>query len=251
MRVNYPNWHVYHAPNLTDDEYTQGHQLCDYFDPSKVQVDSRLHLAVSIRSFRAENLSNLVKAVLDNEKQEAKELFSIVEPQYPIVITRDIEKAKTWLRTKARGTERFGLLASSGGIRLRPIGINVRVGIDVENWFLNRKDDIRSSYFLEEVATEFDVQGLELDWSCIVWDADLRYGFDDWEFKSFRGTCWQNINDDSRKRYLKNAYRVLLTRARQGMVIVIPYGNEDDKTRKQSFYDHTFNYLQEIGFHVL
>jgi len=142
-------------------------------------------------------------------------------------------------------------LACSGGIRLRPIGVNVQVEVDVVNWFLNGKEDIRSSYFLEEVATEFDVQGLELDWTCVAWDSDLRYGLDGWEYKAFRGTSWQNINDDLRKRYLRNAYRVLLTRARQGMVILIPHGSEDDHTRKPSFYDGTFNYLKEIGFKVL
>ncbi len=251
LRNHYSDWQIYHAPNLSDDEYTRSHQISDYFSPDQVSVDNRLHLAVSIRSFRAESISSLVKAVLDDEKPKAKELLREISSRYPIVITRDIEKAKLWLKMKARGTERYGLLASSGGIRLRPIGINVQAKIDVVNWFLNGKSDIRSSYFLEEVATEFDVQGLELDWGCIAWDADLRYGLSGWEYKSFRGTDWQNINDTSRKRYLRNAYRVLLTRARQGMVILVPRGNEDDHTRKPTFYNATFNYLQDIGFDVL
>lgn len=251
LQAHYPGWQVFHSPDLTDDEYTRGHQLSGYFDQTRVKIDSRLHLGVSIRSYRAENMSNLVKAILDNDIQKAKNLRQEISARYPIMITRCIDSAKAWLKSKARGTERYGLLASSGGIRLRPIGINVQVKTNVVNWFLNGKDDIRSSYFLEEVATEFDVQGLELDWSCVVWDADLRYGFDDWEYKSFRGTNWQNVNDDLRKRYLRNAYRVLLTRARQGMVIVVPYGDEDDPTRKPSFYDKTFNYLKEIGFEIL
>jgi hypothetical protein len=196
-------------------------------------------------------MSNLVKAVLDNDTRNAKDLLQEISSRYPIVLTRDFEKAKKWLRSKARGTERYGLLASSGSIRLRPIGINVQVETDVVNWFLNGKDDVRSSYFLEEVATEFDVQGLELDWTCVAWDADLRYGGNNWEYKSFKGTNWLNINDETRKRYLRNAYRVLLTRARQGMVIFVPYGNKEDHTRKPCFYDITFNYLRDIGFEVL
>lgn len=251
LGADYPYWHVYHAPNLTDDEYSQSQDLSSYFDPGQVRVDPRLHLAVSIRSFRAESVSSLVKAVLDNDKLKAKNILPLVSPHYPIVITRDIEKAKAWLKSKARGTERYGLLACSGGVRLRPLGIHVQAEIDVVNWFLNGKYDIRSSYALEEVATEFDVQGLELDWSCVVWDADLRYDSLGWTYKSFRGTSWQNIKDGPRKTYLRNAYRVLLTRARQGMVIVIPHGDEDDETRKPSYYDHTFAYFQEIGFAVL
>jgi hypothetical protein len=251
IRNHYTGWRVYLSPNLTDDEYTRGQPVSDYFQGTQMGMDARLHLAVSIRSFRAESMSNLIKALLDNNLSAATSLRREIASQYPIVVTRDIGKAREWLRSTARGTERYGILASSGGIRLRPIGINVKVETDVVNWFLNGADDIRSSYFLEEAATEFDVQGLELDWTCVVWDADLRYRHSDWEYKSFRGTNWQNINDDLRRRYLRNAYRVLLTRARQGMVVVVPDGNEADRTRKPSFYDGTFDYLARIGFEVL
>ena len=115
------------------------------------------------------------------------------------------------------------------------------------NWFLDGKDDVRSSFYLEDVATEFHVQGLELDWSCVVWDGDLRYALNGWQTYSFKGNKWQNIFNIDRKKYLLNAYRVLLTRARQGMVIVIPEGNSEDHTRKREYYDHTFNYLKSIG----
>jgi DUF2075 family protein len=112
---------------------------------------------------------------------------------------------------------------------------------------LDDSDDVRSSFYLEDVATEFDVQGLELDWSCVVWDADLRLCDGAWQHHSFVGSRWQKIRADERQRYLKNAYRVLLTRARQGMVVVVPEGSEKDPTRSRSFYDGTFDYLRSIG----
>lgn len=252
LRDFFPDWRVYFSPNLTDDEYTRGQDLKGFFIGRQPRLDKRLHLAVSLRSFRAENVSGLVKAVLDNDVKTARDFRDRTQQSYPIVITRDLSKARHWLRNKARGNERAGILASSGAIRLRPEGITVRAeAVDVVNWFLNDKEDIRSSCFLEEVATEFDVQGLELDWACVAWDADLRYVEGAWDHKAFRGTAWQNVNDETRRRYLKNAYRVLLTRARQGMVIFVPRGDATDKTRPPEFYDGTFEYLRSIGFPVL
>jgi hypothetical protein len=251
LKHHFPEWHVSFSPNLTDSEYTDGENIFNYFSDKQVIVDKNLHLSVSIRSFRAEKVSALVKAILDINNNLAKELYSQVDKRYPIVLTRDVVKAREWLRSKARGTERIGLLASSGGLRLRPIGLNVEAEIEVEQWFLNGKDDVRSSYYLEEVATEFDVQGLELDWSCIAWDADLRYSDGNWASLNFSGSRWQVVRNQDRRRYLKNAYRVLLTRARQGMVILIPYGDKQDYTRKPEYYDGTYEYLKSIGLEVI
>jgi hypothetical protein len=217
----------------------------------QINVDARLHLAVSVRSYRAESVSGMVKAILDIDLENARRLCQATRQQYPVVLTRDLDQAKRWLRTKARASERYGLLASSGALRLRPIGVNVRADIDVVHWFLSSKADVRSSYYLEEVATEFDVQGLELDWAGIVWDADLRFINGNWLYHTFTGTAWNNLRDVERRRYLKNAYRVLLTRARQGMVIVVPYGNPDDVTRRPEHYDGTYDYLSQIGYEVL
>lgn len=210
-----------------------------------------LHLSTSIRSFRSENVSKLVKTILDGNNNEAKDIYTELKDKYPIVITRDLPKAKQWLKENARGTERIGLIASSGGYRLKPFGISVQLGIDAKSWFLNPKDDVRSSFYLEDVATEFDVQGLELDWTCVAWDADLRFINNQWTYKKFRGTKWQNVNNEESVIYLRNAYRVLLTRARQGMVIFIPYGDDSDLTRQCNFYNGTYNYLKEIGFDCL
>ena len=147
----------------------------------------------------------------------------------------------------ARGSERYGIVASSQAYRLKPLGIDVRVQINPILWFLNGKEDVRSSYYLEDVATEFDIQGLELDWTCVTWNGDLRMTKSGWDFNSFVGSKWQKINKEERKQYLKNAYRVLLTRARQGMVIVVPAGDEEDPTRNPKYYNGIYNYLKQIG----
>ena len=166
-------------------------------------------------------------------------------------MTRDIGDAKSWLKENARGTERYGITASSRAHRLRAYGIIVKNQIDPRVWFLNDKDDVRSSYFLEDVATEFDIQGLELDWACVAWGADLRFSINDWDYKDFKGTKWHNVNEQMRRQYLKNTYRVLLTRARQGFVIFVPEGDQNDITRNPIFYDCTFGYLTEIGIPCL
>jgi hypothetical protein len=210
-----------------------------------------LHLAVSMRSFRAEHVSLLVKQLLDLELNEASKTLAKVEKKYPIVITRDLIKAKKWLKEQARGTERYGIVVSSQAERLKPHAIDVKSPIKPIHWFLNGKEDVRSSYYLESVATEFDVQGLELDWACVTWDADFRFTKKGWKHWSFCGDRWNRIKKPERQSYLKNAYRVLLTRARQGMVIVVPPGDSEDPTRDPLFYEETFDYLENIGFSVI
>jgi len=243
----YPHWNVYVSGMLTDPEYTGNNNIYSEIDPSKLHIETDLHLAVSVRSYRSEKVSEFVKNIIDNNQTTAKTLWAEIRKDYPIYLTRNIDTARKWLKQQARGSERFGLVASSGAYRLRPHGIHVKTSIDPKNWFLNDKEDIRSSYYLEEAATEFDIQGLELDWTCVAWDADFRFNNTHWEYKNFRGSNWQNVNDETRQQYLKNAYRVLLTRARQGMVIFVPEGSSDeDITRKNEFYDATYNYLKEV-----
>jgi len=192
-------------------------------------------------------VSDFVKALLDCNPGHASALFGGIRDSYPIVLTRNIDSAKCWLKSKARGSERYGLVASSGAYRLRRYGIHVKSEIDPTHWFLNDKQDVRSCYFLEDVATEFEVQGLELDWAGVAWDANLRFNSGQWEFKRFKGSKWQSMNNGDDRLYLKNAYRVLLTRARQGMVIFVPHGDSSDHTRLDSYYDGTFEYLKGLG----
>jgi len=248
---SFPAWKIYISNRLTDSEYNAKEVVNQISNKGNVHYSESLHLSVSMRSFRAENVSLLVKQILDLKVLQAKDTYSELKYRYPIVITRDFRKAKNWLKSKARGSERYGIVVSSQAQRLKPYCIDVKSPIDPIHWFLDGKDDVRSSYYLEDVATEFHVQGLELDWACVAWDGDFRYNQTDWIYKSFRGKKWQNINKPERQLYLKNAYRVLLTRARQGMVIVIPKGDSDDPTRKPEFYNDTYKYLETIGFEVL
>ena len=248
---NFPDWHIYFPPQLKDSEY-QALQILDHFqDRSRLHQREALHLSVSMRSFRSEKVSLLVKQVLDINVDNAKETLKSIGEAYPIRVTRDIQTAKNWLKQQARGSERYGMLVSSQAIRLKPLAIDIRVEIDPIHWFLDGKEDIRSSYYLEDAATEFQVQGLEVDWACVVWDGDFRMGSNDWIYKSFVGDKWNNILKPERQQYLKNAYRVLLTRARQGMVIVVPNGDLEDPTRKAEYYDPVYEYLRTIGFQAI
>ena len=244
---SFPEWSVHVSNRLTDSEYAAGNALQLLEKHKTVIYKEELHLAVSMRSFRAEHVSLLVKNILDLNIEEAKKNYISLNQKYPIVLTRDLVEAKKWLKKKARGSERYGIIVSSQAQRLKPHAIDVKSPMDPIHWFLDGKEDVRSSYYLEDVATEFDVQGLELDWACVTWDGDFRYTNNGWKGFSFVGSKWNNIHKDERKMYLLNAYRVLLTRARQGMVIVVPEGDTDDHTRKPEFYNSTYNYLLKIG----
>ncbi len=256
----FPAWHVYVSSRLTDAEYGAGAPLARLAGRANVTIDDDLHLGVSMRSFRAEHVSLLVKQLLDLDPTAARATLASLRDRYPIVLTRDLAAARGWLRGRARGSERYGIVCSSQAQRLKPHAIDVRVPLNPVHWFLNDKRDVRSSYYLEDAATEFDVQGLELDWACVAWDADFRLTGDvdaaagdarAWEHWSFKGKRWQRVRQPRRRTYLKNAYRVLLTRARQGMVIAVPEGDRADPTRRRAYYDETFDYLAGIGFDVL
>ena len=247
VNETFPDWKVYISKHLTDKDYAEGN-VAELIGKNKnaKQVEE-LHLAVSMRSFRAETLSRFVHCVLDRDTEQAKQLYQQFKENYPLVLTRDIEKAKKWLKEKSRGSERYGLVVSSQAYRLKPLAIDVRLQPDVVHWFLDDKRDVRSSLFLEDAASEFDIQGLELDWTCLVWDGDFRYTPDGWDHNSFKGCKWQKIRKAESQSYQLNAYRVLMTRARQGMVICVPKGNPQDHTRLPKFYDGTYNYLKSLG----
>lgn len=249
LHRSYPDWNIYISPNLKDSEYASDSAIQKLY--TRITFNDKLHLSVSMRSFRAENVSLLVKQILDFDVDGAKYSLDKLKDKYPIAITRDLSCAKDWLKQQSRGSERYGIVVSSQAERLRPHAINVKSPMNPIHWFLHNKDDVRSSYYLEDVATEFHVQGLELDWVCVTWDADFRYSQNGWRHWQFRGNKWNKIHKSQRQTYLKNAYRVLLTRARQGMVIVVPQGDNNDPTRSPDFYDSTFDYLSNVGFEII
>lgn len=239
LERSFPHWQAHVPVTLT--------HACQIQDEVTAPA---LHLATSIRSFRAERLSDFVGYVIAGETEAARRVSEEL-PSYPLHITRDLEVARTWLRSKRRGQERMGLLASSNAARLKPHGVFVKAKIEPAKWFLAPSDDVRSSDALEDAATEFDVQGLELDWGCLCWDANFRRGADGWEALQFKGTRWQVVNDEARKSYIANSYRVLLTRARQGLVVFVPAGSAEDATRPPDQYDAIFHYLVQCGFREL
>jgi DUF2075 family protein len=243
----YKHWKVFVAPNIEGTEYNCADSIKRLIDLNNLTFKENLHLSVSMRSFRAEHLSTFVKCLLDKDVKEAKEHYNLIKHKFPLAITRDSSSAKRWLKSRARGTERYGIVVSSQAYRLKPLAIDVRSTIDPIHWFLDGKEDVRSSYYLEDVATEFHVQGLELDWACVTWDGDLRSSASGWNMMSFVGSKWNKIRKPERQLYLKNAYRVLLTRARQGMIIHVPEGDPNDPTRLPEIYDPTFEYLASLG----
>jgi Schlafen group 3, DNA/RNA helicase domain len=252
LRRSFSHWRVYYSSQLEGKEYTQGTALAQQLHGLKSESNNALHLGVSVRSFRAEKLSEFVGCIIDNQPVRAEQLYQQIRDHYPVRLTRDISKAREWLRKLGRGSELYGLIASSGANRLKPEGINIKAKVSPAEWFLNGKRDVRSCQYLEDVATEFDIQGLELDWVGVCWDANFRYTYgqpdgNGWSFNRFSGTKWQKVSKPERIRYLANSYRVLLTRARQGMVIFVPEGDDRDPTRPKSFYDDTYRFLQECG----
>lgn len=231
----FSDWNVYCAPEMSS------------LNGLKINHNKDLHLNVCVRSFRSELVAEFIHNIVENNPNEAKTIYEKINHDYPIFLTRNLNKAKSWIKQQTKGTQRAGILASSNGIRLRPEGIHVKSDVDCVNWFLNPKEDVRSSCYLEEAATEFEVQGLELDWTIVCWDANYRRENDNWAYYSFKGTKWQNKNKDEDKTYLKNAYRVLLTRARQGMVIFVPDGSSEDETRLPKYYNDIYDYLKNCG----
>ncbi len=243
----YKDWKIYYSNLIVKNTNYLKSSIYKNFIESNGFSEKELHLSVSVRSFRSEKLSSFIYHLLELNKSKAQDLFQEIKNDFPIGLTRDLDTAKKWLRNQAKGSERIGLISSSGARRLRPLGINVKNEISAPNWFLNQSEDIRSSYFLEDVATEFDIQGLEIDWACLAWGANFHLRNNKWRHQAFKGTKWMNINKEIDKDYLKNTYRVLLTRSRQGMVIYLPEGSEIDHTRPKEFHDETFNYLKDIG----
>lgn len=246
----YKDWEIYYSDfikNQTEDKNINFNLIESC---SRCHIASELHLKTSIRSFRADKQCQFVDALLDNNPELTKKVYSEVFEKYPVYITRDIKVAKKWAKDQVRGSQRCGVLACSSAQRLKPEGIYVPTEIDVKNWFLAPSDDLRSSNMMEIVASEFKVQGLEIDWAVVCWDADLRRkNSSEWDHYSFRGSKWCKRNKEEQKRYLINSYRVLLTRARQGMIIFVPVGvdEEEDPSRNHEYYDGVYDYLKNCG----
>ena len=262
LNDKFTHWKVYISPKLTEAEYAEGQVNELLKENNNVTYAESLHLGVSLRSYRAEKLSAFVHSLLDIDEKAAS-IYAEIKDKYPIILTRNMEKARRWLHAKVRGSERTGVLISKESARYKPLGIHVLQSDDdnAVHWFLEDKQDTRSSNYLEDAATEIQVQGLELDYTCLLWDADMRYENGEWHYYRFnKQTRWDEIKADTeskqeRMKYMLNAYRVLLTRARAGMIICVPEGNGnknssgfwEDSTRLPEFYNGTYEYLKSLG----
>lgn len=252
---DFTDWEMFYSPEIFNNIEDKDIDAAKIRKCQRAHGIPELHLKTSIRSFRADKQNKFVDSLLNNDPVTAQKYYEAISRKYPIFITRDVHLAKKWVKDQVRGSQRCGVLASSSAQRLKPEGIYVPTDIDVTNWFLAPSDDLRSSNKLEIVASEFKIQGLEIDWAMVCWDADLRRTKDgsNWEHYSFRGNRWNHRNQAAQKRYLINAYRVLLTRARQGMVIFVPEGVDkgEDETRNKEYYDGIYKYLLNCGIKEL
>ena len=262
LNNKFPHWNIYISNKLIEPEYAEGHVNELLKNNTNVTYSDSLHLSVSMRSFRAETLSNFVHSLLSFGSDTQRLYHNVSDKGYPVLLTRDIEKARAWLRANARGSQQTGILVTKVAARFKPQAVNVLAQGDENavHWFLEDKSDIRSSNYLEEAATEIQVQGLELDYACVLWDADMRFYDNEWTFYKFNGkNKWNRENNPENRKYMLNAYRVLLTRARQGIVICVPHGNNrvnsegfpEDPTRLPEFYDGTYAYFKSLGIKEL
>lgn len=253
LQEKYPNWDIHISPELKEGEsHINGYTLFETAPRNlNIYENENLHLKVSLRSFKAEKLSEWVNAVLACQTSEAKSIYANHLTKYPVYLTRDLNMMKEYLREQNKGSRRSGVIASSGARRLRALGLDVTIDLDVASWFLNSYSDVRSSSFHELPATEFAIQGLELDYTGLCWGDDFRKSSTSWSYHSFKGSKWQSVNNQATQNYILNKYRVLLTRGRSGMVIFVPGGSDVDHTRPHSHYDPTFEYLYGIGLPML
>ena len=242
--------HFDNRQTFAPSDILQDNEVAKEANGLKINYLDHLHLSTDLRSIRAENLAAFVDAILCMRIETAKNILPQLA-RYPIRITRDLKRAKQWVIDNALPNERYGALASSKGQRLKPEALILlptnSTDTEVIPWILGDKSNVNSSFYMEDVATEFQVQGLEIDWAIVAWDADFRYSEDGWKQYQFRGSKWMNINKEEIRRYQINAYRVNLTHARRGMVIYVPIGNDEDHTRKSDFYNSTYSYFKQIG----
>ncbi len=214
------------------------------------------HLDHSLRFWKNRDVEIWASAVVHGDSDKAMEVAtSLGQEGIRIYLTRELKTAKNWVNGLRVGEERLGMIASSQARRLIAEGIHILPQSDskIGHWMLAPSGDIRSSNTLDVAQNQFQIQGLELDYALVCWDADFRRAKTGWEAYNISGTKWQKQSKKEEQAYRENSYRVLLTRARKGMVIYIPNGDESqiDETRNPSFYDGIFEFLVTCGCVVI
>lgn len=250
-------WSVFAPPHVLTGGVSAGAFSLGELPPLiSTHEEDTLQLSVSIRSYRSPKLSQWVNEVLAGDSDAARATASELGA-YPLYITRSLPQAKQWLKEQAKGQRRYGLLASSGARRLRADGIgtllHATAGAEIAHWYLNEQGDIRSSFALEVPANEYTCQGLELDFTCLCWGGDFLWGEDEqgWQHARLSGNSWQKQRTPTAQQFLQNSYRVLLTRAREGMVLWIPNGDDNDHTRPTEPLDATARFLVRCGAQII
>jgi hypothetical protein len=250
-------WQVFASPEALDGGTSvAGTQLFAAAADHTLRVhrEPELHLSVSVRSLKAKSYAAWVNEVISGNAVAA----ATIRPQvdFPIIVTRSLDRLRELLYRNSIGLSRPGLVASSGAARLRAEGIEPSTtfhkGYPWHHWYLAEPTDVRSSHRLEVSATEFEIQGLEVDWTGLCWGGDFIWSPSrkDWIARALRHkkqSAWSPIKDEAAKSYRRNAYRVLLTRARCGVVIYVPQGDVQDPTRNPAEFDHTAEFLQSCG----
>jgi DUF2075 family protein len=261
LREKFKHWKVVVSPKaLSSDASLAGHRLFEDgdIDGLHVTTEPAMHLGVNLRSFRAQHVTEWIDAVLAGEEKKASELVPQLRG-FPIALTRSLEVARNWLHKQTRGQRRCGLVASSGAIRLRADGLELSSGFRQGNrdiyvhWFLNQAPDVRSSNQLEVAASEFECQGLELDWVGLCWGGDFAFNpiAKEWDYRDFSGSRWGKVAREIDRKYLLNSYRVLMSRARRGLIVWVPSGEESDATRLPDAFNGTADYLQRCGLTLI
>jgi hypothetical protein len=248
-------WRVYASPEVLEGgASTAGHRLFDAAAPPReVHTSTSLHLRTSNRSLRAEQLATWVNHVIEGKPEAASALN--VTQRFPIFLSRDLQETRRKLRDEQKGVSRYGLVGSSGAARLRAEGLEPSSTFHAEypweHWYLAGETDLRSSYQCEVFATEFEIQGLELDWIGLCWGGDfVWHAHRGWQLRKLHPSAvskWNAIKNPEKQTFRRNAYRVLLTRARQGMILFIPRGDPEDPTNSPEEFKATANYLVRFG----
>ena len=250
LKSRFSHWQIAVSEQALNGAYGAGAKLfgSDGRGNLSITVDPNLHLDNPTRQFRGKTMAKWAESLLSGDCEACLRILS-ENPEYPVHLTRDLEVAKEWLRATSKGTERYGCIASSEARRLRAEGLELPPARadGVEHWFLSPRGDIRSSFQLEIAANEFQIQGLEIDWACICWGGDFVRDGAEWKLKKLRGTAWQKVGNRDAQSYIVNSYRVLLTRARQGMVLFVPQGDDTDSTRSCALFDSTADFLRACG----
>lgn len=258
----FPNWSILSSPQILDGGEFGG-ELDKLDFQGRMEVSDDLHLKISTRSIRAQRISDWVNSVLLGRDTDAKSIAAQMD-QKPCLV-RSIDAARDWLNGNRRGSTRAGLVGSASAARLRADGLESSFefhrGFDWEHWFLDNAEcdldtcqhkycnDVRASSRLEVIATQFEIQGLELDWVGVCWGEDFLWTGSDWRCRRFNNKKWVPLPPTAarKKRYLLNAYRVLMTRARQGMIFYLPQPEHDEPSRLRVELDQTTDFLISCG----